>query len=558
MRRLPTIVLLLAIVAAAGFYLLSGWNGAPAEGSYRTAKADRGEVVATVNATGTINPTTTVIVGSQLSGQVVEILADYNSEVKAGQVVARLNQDQIRARLDAARADLAQMRAQKLVTQGQIEKVKADTERARAAQADMEAQVASREALLADAERILTRQTELRSRGFAAEATAETARATRDAALGALNSSRAQVNSAKAALLGLAADLQVAQANLEAVGAQILQREAAVRQIEVDLRNSEIRSPVNGVVVQRNVELGATVAASLQAPTLFLIADDLSHMEIAANIDETDVGRIKPGQRVTFTVNAFPGRTFEGSVKMVRLGSQNVQNVVIYTTIISIENPRRELLPGMTANLRVETERRNNVVRIPNAALRWRPPSLDQTAAAPGIPGAPGDGGPRAGDPQRRPQGGQSAEFIEALKKEIQLSNDQSREIDAAVAEIRQTMTANASAGGDVNTRRERFREARLALQQRIAGILKPAQKPAFDEIVKRTEDVRDARATQTGRVFIVGPDGKPDGVTVRIGATDGGTTEIVSGLEAGAEVIIGGGARTGAAASPRGPRFGF
>jgi HlyD family secretion protein len=551
MRRLPTIVLLLAIVAAAGFYLLSGWNGAPAEGSYRTAKADRGEVVATVNATGTINPTTTVIVGSQLSGQVVEILADYNSEVKAGQVVARLNQDQIRARLDAARADLAQMRAQKLVNQGQIEKVKADTEKARATQADMEAQVASREALLADAERILTRQTELRSRGFAAEATAETARATRDAALGALNSSRAQVNSAKAALLGLAADLQVAQANLEAVGAQILQREAAVRQIEVDLRNSEIRSPVNGVVVQRNVELGATVAASLQAPTLFLIADDLSHMEIAANIDETDVGRIKPGQRVSFTVNAFPGRTFEGSVKMVRLGSQNVQNVVIYTTIISIENPRRELLPGMTANLRVETERRDNVVRIPNAALRWRPPSLDQAAApAPGIPAAPGDGA-------RRPQGGQSAEFIEALKKEIQLSSDQSREIDAAVAEMRQSMTANASAGGDVNTRRERFRAARVALQQRIAGILKPAQKPAFDEIVKRTEEVRDARAIQTGRVFIVGPDGKPDGVTVRIGATDGGTTEIVSGLEAGAEVIIGGGAR-GTPAGPRGPRFGF
>ena len=112
------------------------------------------------------------------------------------------------------------------------------------------------------------------------------------------------------------------------------------------MRNSEIKSPVDGVVVQRNVELGQTVAASLQAPTLFLIADDLRRMEIAANIDETDVGRIKPGQRVTFTVTAYPGRTFEGSVKQVRLGSQTVQNVVIYTTIVSIENPRRELLPG--------------------------------------------------------------------------------------------------------------------------------------------------------------------------------------------------------------------
>ena len=216
----------------------------------------------------------------------------------------------------------------------------------------------------------------------------------------------------------------MAQANLAAVAAQIQQREAAVRQIEVDLQNSEIKSPVNGVVVQRNVELGATVAASLQAPILFLIADDLSRMEIAANIDETDVGRIKAGQRATFTVNAFPGRTFEGVVKQVRLGSQNVQNVVIYTTIISIENPRRELLPGMTANLRVETERRDDVVRIPNAALRWRP------AIARPIGSRCAGRGP--GRPRRRrrrhsavPQGGNCrSEFIDAIKKEIKPSAD--------------------------------------------------------------------------------------------------------------------------------------
>jgi HlyD family secretion protein len=559
MRRLPTIVLLLAVAAGVGFYLLSGWNGAPAEGSYRTAKADRGDIIATVSATGTINPITTVIVGSQLSGQVVEILADYNSEVKAGQVVARLNQDQIRARLDAARADLMTQRAQKLVNQGMIEKVKADTEKARATQADMEAQVARNEALLADAERILTRQNELRSRGFAAEATAETARATRDAQLGALNSSRAQVNSAKAALIGLEADLQVAKANLEIADAQILQREAAVRQIEVDLQNSEIKSPVNGVVVQRNVELGATVAASLQAPTLFLIADDLAHMEIAANIDETDVGRIKPGQRVTFTVNAFPGRTFEGTIKQVRLGSQNVQNVVIYTTIISIENPRRELLPGMTANLRVETERRENVVRIPNSALRWRPTTLTEQIAnlATGAGGARAPGPGNANETPRRPQGGNSAEFLEAVKKEVKPSSDQSREIDAAVAEMRQSLVANAQAGGDTNARRERFRAARQDLEKRIAGILTPAQKPAFEAIVKRFAEVRDGRVTQSGRVFIVGADGKPEGVTVRIGANDGGMTEIASGLEAGAEVIVGGGSRA-AALIQRGPRFGF
>ncbi len=561
MRRLPTIVVLLAVAIGAGVYLFAGWSGAPAEGSYRTAKADRGEVVATVSATGTINPTTTVIVGSQLSGQVVEVLADYNSEVKADQVVARLNQNQIRARLDAARADLAQMRAQKLVTQGQIEKVRAETEKAKAAQSDMEAQVVRNEALLADAERNLVRQTELRSRGFAAESTHETAKATRDAQQAALNSARAQVNSAKAALMSLGADLQIAQANLEAVNAQILQRQAAARQIEVDLQNSEIRSPVSGVVVLRNVELGQTVAASLQAPELFRIADDLRKMEISANIDETDVGRIKPGQRVAFTVNAFPGRTFEGVVKQVRLGSQTVSNVVIYTTIISIENPQRELLPGMTANLRVETERRENVVRIPNAALRWRPPvAADQPLVTANEPAAAPDGGQQRrgpGGPGGAPGGNNSAEFITTLKSELKLTPAQIKDVDAAAADMRQNMMANAGAGGDANARRERFRAARAELEQRIAGILTPEQKPVFEEIVKRNANARDNRATQSGRIFIVGKDGQPQGVTVRIGATDGGMTEVVSGLNAGAEVIVGGGPRT-AAGQRGGPRLGF
>jgi HlyD family secretion protein len=547
MRKLPTIVLVVAAIGAAALYFVPGWNVAPAEGSYRTAKADRGEIVATVSATGTINPTTTVIVGSQLSGQVVEILADYNSEVKAGQVVARLNQDQIRARLDAARADLAQMRAQRMVTEGQIEKVKAETEKARAAQVDMEAQVTRNEALLADADRIYKRQSDLRTRGFAADAAVDTARATRDAQEAALASARAQVNSAKAALLGLAADLQVAKANLAAVTAQGQQREAAVRQIEVDLANSEIKSPVNGVIVQRNVELGATVAASLQAPELFRIADDLRKMEIAANIDETDIGRIKPGQRVTFTVNAFPGRSFDGTVKQVRLGSQNVQNVVIYTTIISIENPQRELLPGMTANLRVETERRDDVVRIPNAALRWRPPSLaDQPIGAAGAPAGA----------QRRASGGNSGEFLEAIKTEIKPGADQLREIEAAFADMRKTFMAGAG-DSDQSARRERILAARRELEQRIAGILTPGQKSAFDEIVKRQAAAAGQRTTQSGRVFIVGRDGEPQGVTIRIGATDGGSTEVVAGLDAGAEVIVGGAGRPGTAPK-RGPRLGF
>jgi HlyD family secretion protein len=326
-----------------------------------------------------------------------------------------------------------------------------------------------------------------------------------------------------------------------------------VRQIEVDLSNSEIKSPVNGVVVQRNVELGQTVAASLQAPELFRIADDLSKMEISANIDETDVGRIRPGQRATFTVNAFPGRDFEGRVKQVRLGSQNVQNVVIYTTIISIENPRRELLPGMTANLRVETERRENVVRIPNGALRWRPASLaDQPIAPAGPPETPQAPRRGAGGP-----GGLAGGLLDAIKKEVQPNAGQLRDIEAAFVQLRQGFVAVGGDGGDPNARRERFRAARLEFERQVAAILTPAQKPAFEAILRRNAENRDGQQTQAGRVFIVARDGKPEGVAVRTGATDGGFTEVVTGLDAGAEVIVGGGGRPGAT-QPRGPRFGF
>jgi HlyD family secretion protein len=556
MRRLLLLVLVVAAIAAAGFYAYPQWGGASADPGYRVVKVDRGEVVATVNATGTINPTTTVIVGSQLSGQVVEILADYNSKVEAGQVVARLNSDQIRAKLDAARADLAQMRAMKLVQEAQIERVSADTEKARAAQADTEAQIQRNEALAADAERAFQRQTDLRSRGVAAEAQVDTARAQRDATLAAVRSSQAQLASAKAQIIGLAADLRVAQSNVVAGTAQVAQREAAVRQIEVDVRNSEIRSPVSGVVVQRNVELGATVAASLQAPTLFLIAEDLRHMEIAANIDETDVGRIKPAQRVAFTVTAYPGRTFEGTVKQVRLGSQTVQNVVIYTTIISVENPRGELLPGMTASLRIETERRNDVLRIANAALRWRPPAV--TPEQPGAPAAGGDGAPRQagqGGGRGGAGGGQAmAEFIATLKKEIELSPEQGKEIDAALADMRRAFMAG-GAGGEASERRERARSARQELEQRIAAALGPDQRAKFDEIRERFAP-QGGRATQAARVFVLGPDRKPQGVTIRVGATDGATTEVVSGLEDGREVITGGGPRLAESGPPR--RFGL
>ena len=563
MRRLFTLLLVVGVIAGGVLMLFPEWMSTPSDPPYRYAKADRGPIVAVVNASGAINPTTTVIVGSQLSGQVVEVLADYNSEVKAGQVVARLNSDQIRARLDAARAELAQMRATRLVNEAQIKRVLADIDRAKATVSDAEAQVTRNEVLLTDAERALSRQEELRRRGVAAEAALDTSRTQRDAQRASLDSARAAIVSAKAQEQGLQADLQVAKAQLEAVAAQLLQRQAAVRQIEVDLANTEIRSPVSGTVVQRNVELGATVAASLQSPTLFLIADDLRRMEISANIDETDVGRIRPGQRTTFAVNAYPGRTFEGVVKQVRLGSQTVQNVVIYTTIISVENPRQELLPGMTANLQVETERRDDVIRVPNAALRWRPPAAAAEPPSGRVPGPspamaheggrPGGGG-RGGGMQAL------AAFAEAMRAELDLSPEQQKEVDAAFTEMRETVRGAAASGG----RREAAQAARIRLLERITAVLTPEQRGKFEALRARLAANRGQQTTvQQGRVYVMSASGEPEAVTVRLGATDGALTEVISDrLPAGQEVIIGGGPRLpeGGAATQqrRGPRFGF
>jgi HlyD family secretion protein len=420
---------------------------------------------------------------------------------------------------------------------------------------------------LADAERLVVRQQELRAKGVAAEASFDTARAQRDAQKASLASARAQLASAKAQMLGLQADLQVARAQLQAASAQVLQREAAVRQIEVDLRNTEIRSPVSGTVVQRNVELGATVAASLQAPTLFLIADDLRHMEVAANIDESDVGRLKPGQKTSFTVNAYPGRTFEGTVKQVRLGSQTVANVVIYTAIISVENPRKELMPGMTANLRVETDVRENVLRVANAALRWRPPGAEPIAQQAAGSGEAVAAERPAGEERRRGGGGRvMAELAAALKAELSLSADQQKEVDSILADARKEMGMALRAEQDPNARRERIRQQWNDTMARIAALLTEPQRGKLDELRQRFAQEREQRgATQRGRVYVLGADGRPQAIEVRVGVGDGGTTEIISDkLEAGRDVIIGGGPRVADAAGAagatarRGPRFGF
>lgn len=548
-KRPVAIALAVAGLSAAAFWFARNDGGGASEVSYRTVGADRGTIVAQVSTAGAVSPITTVIVGSQLSGQVIEILADYNSDVKVGQVLARLNADQIRARLDAARADLQQSRAARRVLDAQMDKSRADRDRAAAVAADMRAQLEKSKTQLADAERTLARQAELGARGIVSTAALQNARTQRDMLSAQRDSALAQIQSSEAQIAALKADASMIEAQMASAEATILQRSAMVRQIEVDLANTDIRSPVDGVVVQRNVELGQPVAASLQAPTLFLVAQDLRRVQIQANVDEADVGRVKEGMEASFTVNAYPGRTFSGVVKQVRLGSQTVQNVVIYTTVIEVDNAGLDLRPGMTANLKIVTERRQNVVRVPNAALRWRPPvpvadTSPAPAAQPSRPLRSEDDSPAGPFEGGRPGGGdgggrgnfQPGVFAERIKAALDLSDAQKQALDVVVSEM--PPPGNGRGRG------------RGLLVEKINGILTDEQKVKFEALLqagprsgagRRGEGRREA--VVTGRVYRIGDGGLPQPVSVRLGASDGAYTEILGGLAAGTPVITGGGA---------------
>lgn len=542
---------IVAVLAAGGYWAWRPAGGPSADAAYRTAPIDRGQITAAVRATGTLTPMTTVLVGSQLSGQIVEILADYNSQVKAGQVVARLNSDQIKTRRDAAQADLMQAKADLLVKRAQLDRARSTRLRANSTVKDLEAQRDRTAAQLADAKRTFERQSELFSRGAGSQQTLDTARTQLEVQTATLASSEAQVASAKAELNGLDADILLAEGQVASGEALIAQREAKLKDILIDLERTEIRSPVDGVVVQRQVDLGQTVAASLSTPTLFQIAQDLRTIDIYANIDEADVGRLKAGQPASFTVNAYPNRTFEGRVEMVRLGAQTVQNVVTYTGVIRVGNRDMALLPGMTANLQVVTEDRRDVLRVANAALRFRPAGAVGAAPAPGSNMAIAADAPAAG---RGAGPAQAAAFRERIETELQPTAEQSQAI-ATIMQERRAGFREAAAGMSEEERRAVFRKARADMIAKIAAVLDPERRTKFEAMV---QSGRSAPQQGTpGRVYVLGEDGRPRAVPVMLGPTDGAYTELLSGeLTEGQPVVVGGGPRPAATtpATPAGP----
>jgi HlyD family secretion protein len=306
-------IILIAVVAAAAFFLLRNKNG---EVKFRTEKVTKGDIEMAVTATGTVNPVTTVLVGTQVSGTVKNIYVDFNSPVKKGQLIARIDPALFEAQVNQARANL-------LTAQANLDKANA-TE--------------------VDAKRTMERNKELLAKNLIAQSDLDTA----------------------------STNYETAKASVSAAKAQIAQSEAALSSAETNLYYTKIISPVDGIVVSRNVDVGQTVAASFQTPTLFSIAQDLTKMQIDTSVDEADIGKVKTGQEVDFTVDAYPDITFKGKVWQIRNAPITVQNVVTYDVVIQVNNKDMKLKPGMTANVSIIVDQRKDVLKIPNAALRFK------------------------------------------------------------------------------------------------------------------------------------------------------------------------------------------
>jgi HlyD family secretion protein len=486
-------VLAVAALAAGGWYWYQSRSG-DGEVRYRTAKVERGPIAAVVVASGTLNAVTTVQVGSQISGQVKEIFADFNTAVKKDQVIARIDPSTFELRVNQARADLD-------AANGAVDV-------ARSGLAAQQAELGRVRVTLMDAQRDLERKKALVDKKFISPAEL-------DKAVVVLDTTREQIKAVQA-------QIKVGEAQVASARAAVKQRDSLLKQAQVDLERTVIRAPVDGTVILRNVDAGQTVAASLQAPVLFTIAQDLRDMQVEAAIDEADVGRLRVGMPASFAVDAFPRRSFAGEIVQIRKSPLNVQNVVSYTVVISAANPDLALLPGMTANVRVAVENRASALKVPNAALRWRPAGAVEVKA-------PND----APAPQAGGQGVQ--EFRNRLVQELKPSDAQKAQLEEIYSEARQKFARVRDMKSDGSRRKEAER-IRSETNARIAEILTPEQKPAWERLLAEAGSRGQSVA---GRVYVL-ETGEPKAMEVRLGLTDGTSTEAVSGLAEGAEVIIG------------------
>jgi HlyD family secretion protein len=362
-------IVVIAIAIGVGYAYTRGGS----EHTFITSPVERGAIATIVKATGSVEAVITVEVSSQLSGRISEVLVNFNDQVKVGQPIARVDPEIFAARVNEAKAVLKVAKATALVQQASVERARAALLNAGSAQKMAEAQATVSRVKLEQAEKELKRKLELARSGNVAERDLTQAQALRDTSSAEFRASIEEQSMRAQAIAIAEAELRMAEANLVNANAVVEQREAALQQAEVDLERTVVRTPIDGVILKRDVNPGQTVAVTLQPKTLFKIAQDLQEMEVRGNIDEADVSRVRVGQTVRFTVDAYPERVFAGSVTQIRKSPEVTQNVVTYTAVVSAHNPDLLLLPGMTAVLRIAVSDTGETLKIPNQALRFRP-----------------------------------------------------------------------------------------------------------------------------------------------------------------------------------------
>lgn len=494
-RKLLALAAIAVLAAIAAWFVFLRDTGTDTGGlQVETAALEQRDLSRVVSSSGRIAPLVTVEVGSQLSGQIEALNVDFNDRVTAGQELARLDPQTFATRVREAEANLEVARAQVSVSQANAQRARSE---------------------LNAAQRAFDRAVSLRERGTFSEA---------------------QYDNAETAFNGAQAGVAVADANLRNARASLQQREASLESARVDLERTFIRSPIEGVVIDRRIDVGQTVAASLNAPILFLIAQDLSRVQIEAQIDEADIGDIANDQTVTFDVDAFQGVRFDGVVTQVRLAAQEAQNVVTYTVVIEADNPRQRLLPGMTANVSIVTGTVSDALAAPNAALRFTPRGaaealVTQTEAS--GPAGRGAGGGRGGP------GGGGGQMLDQLAEELELTADQRRDVQRVMQEAFARMRAQAQAqgagggapGGGAAAFQAQMRSA-------LAQVLTSDQMARYDAMMaERANQRQDVRR---GTLWVQTADGRLEARQVGLGLSDGQFTQVLGDqLSEGERVVV-------------------
>ncbi len=470
-------VVVLAVAIGAFAYWKKRQSADQAD-AWRTAAVEQGDIRVVISSTGTLSAIHTVTVGSQISGLVTDVLVDYNSPVKKGQLLAKIDPSTYTMQLEQNNA-----------------------------------QIASAKATLANAELVYNRDAELVKKQLVAQSDVDAARAARDAAR-----------------------------------ASLAQMQASAKTTQVNIGRAVITSPVDGVVITRAIDPGVTVAASLQAPTLFTIAEDLAKMQILLSVDESDIGQVKPGQQVSFTADAFPNRKFKGVVTQVRLAATTSNNVVTYPVVVTVDNSDGTLLPGLTVNAEIEVTKHENVLKVSTAALRYKPSDTS-------VPTMPMAGGGQQQRAQGAQAGGGITDDLAHTVAQMQVTPQQQAAFDAAVAAVKQRTQARQhqsggnsggfgpppGMGGSGAPNAAVIAQVRQRMVDRFKQDFDAFRNTLDDDRKKQWDDALTALLTAKRTALYKLVDGAPQPVMVRVGVSDGTSTEISGGgLKTGDMVVVG------------------